>query len=80
MKANDTYAFVVQAGLDAVSKENRYENLLLGADGKYGVDDNYGPRTRAAVKQFQTDACFAEKDIDGIVGPKTMEALVKVLK
>ncbi len=79
MQSDDTYAFLVQASLDAISQNGRYENLLRGKDDKYGVDNNYGSRTRAAVKQFQTDACFNEKDIDGIVGPKTMEALVQAL-
>ncbi len=79
MQSDDTYTFLVQTSLDAISQDERYENLLRGKDDQYGVDNNYGSRTRAAVRQFQTDACFDEKDIDGIVGPKTMEALVQAL-
>lgn len=77
MQSDDTYTFLVQASLDAVSQNNRYENLLRGDAGKYGVDNMYGPRTRAAVKQFQRDAGIEE---DGVVWPKTMAVLVEVLK
>ena len=40
------------------------------------IDGKDGPRTREAVKKFQTDA---EIGIDGIVGSKTREALVAEL-
>ncbi len=64
MQSDDSYTFLVQASLDAISQNGRYENLLRGKEGKYGVDDNYGSRTRAAVSQFQRDVGIKE---DGIV-------------
>ncbi|HEY9599168.1 MAG TPA: peptidoglycan-binding domain-containing protein, partial [Cyanophyceae cyanobacterium] len=42
---------------------------------KYGADGQFGAETKAAVKDFQTASGFAGKDVDGIVGPKTMGAL-----
>jgi hypothetical protein len=42
---------------------------------KYGADGKFGSETKAAVKDFQTDSGFTGKDVDGIVGSKTMGAL-----
>lgn len=44
---------------------------------KHGVDGRYGPETRAAVRNFQTDNKIR---IDGIVGKETLGALRKRLK
>ena len=46
----------------------------LGADPKLNVDGRYGPKTRQAVKNFQTAAGIL---IDGIAGPVT-EAAIKL--
>ncbi len=64
MQSDDSYTFLVQASLDAISQDGRYENLLRGKDAKFGIDDKYGSRTRAAVSQFQRDTGIKE---DGIV-------------
>lgn len=64
MQADDTYTFLIQTALDAMSSNGRYENLLRGKDDKYGIDDEYGRRTKAAVSQFQRDVGIAE---DGVV-------------
>jgi hypothetical protein len=42
---------------------------------KHGADGKFGSETKAAVKDFQTASGFTGKDIDGIVGSKTMGAL-----
>lgn len=76
MQSDDSYTFLVQASLDAISQDGRYENLLRGKDAKFGIDDKYGSRTRAAVSQFQRDTGIKE---DGIVWPETMAKLVGVL-
>lgn len=44
---------------------------------KHGVDGRYGPETRAAVRNFQTDNNLR---IDGIVGKETLGALSKKVK
>ena len=36
----------------------------------------YGPETEAAVRQFQTDQGFTAREIDGVFGPQTRDALV----
>ena len=50
------------------------EDLIkLGYDlSPYGADGKFGAKTEAAVKQFQTSVGLKA---DGIVGPKTWEAL-----
>ncbi len=40
-------------------------------DGKW----DYGAKTAAAVEKFQKHKKFAEKDVDGVVGPMTWKAL-----
>jgi hypothetical protein len=41
------------------------------------IDGVFGPRTFAAVKQFQKERGFTPKNIDGLVGPMTMKELFK---
>jgi Putative peptidoglycan binding domain len=45
---------------------------------KLAVDGLYGPKTQNAVRRFQQAAGFKGREIDGIVGPKTMIALFQV--
>ncbi len=45
--------------------------------GKLGADGDFGENTSAAVKAFQKSIGFTGKDIDGVVGIKTIKALVK---
>lgn len=48
--------------------------LMLGYDlGKWGADGDFGSKTQAAVKAFQKSKGLTA---DGIVGPKTWEALI----
>jgi len=42
---------------------------------KFGSDGSYGKETRAAVKSFQADAGIKGKDVDGVIGPQTMNEL-----
>ncbi len=42
---------------------------------KFGADATYGKETRAAVKSFQADAGIKGKDMDGVIGPQTMNEL-----
>ncbi len=48
------------------------DDLNLLGYGLLTVDGDFGSKTQAAVKSFQTDN---DLDVDGIVGPKTWEAL-----
>jgi len=41
------------------------------------IDGKFGPKTKAAVKQFQKDMGLK---VDGVVGSKTKEKLLKYLK
>lgn len=40
------------------------------------VDGDFGPKTLAAVKQFQYNCGFRGKEIDGLVGPNTWAGLL----
>ena len=42
---------------------------------KFGVDGLFGPETKAAVEAFQRSQGFTGDDVDGKIGPKTMDAL-----
>ena len=51
------------------------QSLLIQLDydcGKWGADGDFGDSTEMAVKNFQTNE---ELEIDGVVGPKTIDAL-----
>ena len=76
MVSDPMYVFSVQSALDALG----YDALLTWDDNKYGIDEIYASRTRAAVSQFQKDAWFNGNDIDGYVWEKTFEALSLKLK
>ncbi len=47
----------------------------LGADPQLAVDGNLGRMTRRAVFAFQLKAGFTGKDVDGLAGPKTWDAI-----
>src|SRR5690606_20122502 len=42
---------------------------------RFGADGVYGSETEAAVREFQRDSGFATEQLDGRVGPITMEEL-----
>ena len=53
------------------------QSMLIELDynlGKWGADGDFGDTTERAVEEFQA---FHDCDIDGIVGPETLEALEK---
>jgi peptidoglycan hydrolase-like protein with peptidoglycan-binding domain len=52
------------------------QRMLLTRDYEPGeIDGRFGPKTKAAVQAFQSDHGL---DVDGIVGPKTWDALREV--
>ena len=62
-------------GDDVTNLQNQLNNFF---GGKLKVDGKYGINTQLAVKEFQrthTDASGQPLKVDGIVGPKTTEAL-----
>jgi peptidoglycan hydrolase-like protein with peptidoglycan-binding domain len=58
-------------------KNGPYDIGTTGPDGD-GVDGIIGPKTKAAIKQFQTDHGEGLV-VDGIYGPKTRAAFDKEL-
>jgi peptidoglycan hydrolase-like protein with peptidoglycan-binding domain len=61
-----------------VQEEFRFRNLSGDPDRGLQVDGDFGPRTDAAVRAFQTavHADVPSMAVDGIVGPMTWQALV----
>lgn len=54
--------------------------VQLGYDiGKWGIDGDFGTASTEALIQFQRDYGFTGKDVDGICGKNTREALIKTL-
>ena len=55
--------------------------MMMGYDlGAYGADGEYGSMTEAAVTEFQRGfGPVYGLTVDGVYGPKTHEALVKLL-
>ena len=42
---------------------------------RFGADGDFGNETKGAVESFQRQAGFTGRDVDGIVGPKTLRVL-----
>jgi putative chitinase len=61
----------------AVSALQAELNQALGPADHIAVDGDFGPRTRAAVEQFQRDHGLV---VDGVVGPQTSAALAAATK
>jgi len=67
-----------------------YQQTLKGLSGKYGwdcdpgdVDNKDGPKTKEGVKGFQTEynsRYNGTLTVDGVVGPKTWEAIGKTIR
>ncbi|MEG4803499.1 peptidoglycan-binding protein [Microcoleus sp. ARI1-B5] len=57
------------SGSDVVKLQKRLLELGLNSG---GADGKFGPKTEAAVKQFQSNKGFL---VDGVAGPKTLAAL-----
>jgi len=61
---------------DLISINPGWEKLM----GRQPTDGYFGSKTRKVVKRFQKMAGFRGRDVDGVVGPKTREALNKKIK
>ncbi|MFT3971687.1 MAG: ElyC/SanA/YdcF family protein [Micropruina sp.] len=69
------------SNLKVGSKGDRVEKLQKGLNAKFPAysnlkpDGEYGAKTKAVVEEFQRRVGFKGRDIDGVVGPKTLTKL-----
>ena len=63
--------------VETMTKKQVQEALKNAGYYDGNIDGRFGPKTKAAVKQFQKDMGLK---VDGVVGSKTKEKLLKYLK